>query len=135
MRPLLSQAANAAVKAKESVLEMLYRRLVTQLGHHKAIWAVAHRLCRVICKVLPDVLAMKNGDYQTNPQAVQRRAARLVRQLRRLGYGVQLNAQLQECRHNARGFSMVPPPLPAASGGAGGLCRRRGLGTLARIKP
>jgi len=45
MRRLLNQAANAAVKAKGSVFQDLYRRLVPRLGHPKAIWAVAHKLC------------------------------------------------------------------------------------------
>jgi transposase len=92
MRRLLSQAANAAVKAKGSVFEMLYRRLVARLGHHKAIWAVAHRLCRVIWKILHDGVSYEERGYPTNPQAAQKRAARLVRQLRRLGYEVHLNA-------------------------------------------
>lgn len=92
MRRLLSQAANAAVKAKGSVFEIVYRRLVARLGHHKAIWAVAHRLCRVTWKILHDGVNYEERGYRTNPQAAQKRAARLVRQLRHLGYEVQLNA-------------------------------------------
>jgi transposase len=52
MRRLLNQAANAAVKAKGSRFELLYRRMVPRLGHFKAIWAVAHRLCRMTWKIL-----------------------------------------------------------------------------------
>jgi transposase len=92
MRRLLSQAANAAVKAKGSVLELLYRRLVARVGHHKAIWAVAHRLCRVIWKILHDGVSYEERGDRTNAQAVQKRANRLVRELRRLGYQVQVNA-------------------------------------------
>src|SRR5206468_3710954 len=48
MRCILTQSANAAVKAKGSVFQDFYRRLVPRLGHAKAIWAVAHKLCRII---------------------------------------------------------------------------------------
>jgi transposase len=92
MRRLLSQTANAAVKAKGSVFELLYRRLVARVGHHKAIWAVAHRLCRVIWKILHDGVSYEERGYRTNAQAVEKRANRLVRELRRLGYQVQVNA-------------------------------------------
>ena len=44
MRRLLNQAANAAVKAKGSLFELEYRRLVVRLGHAQAIGAIAHRL-------------------------------------------------------------------------------------------
>src|SRR6201993_1357234 len=48
MRRILNQAANAAVKRKGSIFEILYRRLVPRLGHHKTIGAIAHRLCQLI---------------------------------------------------------------------------------------
>ena len=53
MRRILGQAANAAIKAKASIFQDLYRRLVTRLGHKKAIRAVAHKLCRVLGLVGP----------------------------------------------------------------------------------
>jgi transposase len=46
MRRVLNQVANAAVKSKGSVFQTVYRRLVVGLGHNKAIWAIAHRLCQ-----------------------------------------------------------------------------------------
>ena len=52
MRRLLNQAANAAVKTKGSIFELVYRRLVPRLGHPQAIGAIAHRLCRLIWKIL-----------------------------------------------------------------------------------
>ena len=47
MRRVLNQAANAAVKTKGSIFELVYRRLVPRLGHAQAIGAIAHRLCRL----------------------------------------------------------------------------------------
>ena len=43
MRRVLNQAANAAVKPKGSIFEIVYRRLVLRLGHYKTIGAIAHR--------------------------------------------------------------------------------------------
>src|SRR5437660_2152090 len=48
MRRILNQAANAAVKHKGSIFEIVYRRLVLRLGHNKTIGAIAHRLCQLI---------------------------------------------------------------------------------------
>ncbi len=52
MRRILNQAANAAVKRKGSIFEIVYRRLVPRLGHNKTIGAIAHRLCRLIWIIL-----------------------------------------------------------------------------------
>jgi hypothetical protein len=52
MRRLLNQAANAAVKRKGSIFEMVYRRLVPRLGHNKTIGAIAHRICQLIWMIL-----------------------------------------------------------------------------------
>jgi transposase len=52
MRRLLNQSANAAVKMKGSIFELIYKRLVPRLGHAQAIGAIAHRLCRLIWIIL-----------------------------------------------------------------------------------
>jgi hypothetical protein len=90
MRHVLAQAANAAVKAKGSVFEALYRRLAGKRGHFKAIWAVAHRIRRIAWKILHEGVRYEERGLRTNPQAARQRANRLVRDLRRLGYHVQL---------------------------------------------
>jgi hypothetical protein len=41
MRRILNQAANAAVKAKGTIFEIVYRRLVSRLGHNQTIGAIA----------------------------------------------------------------------------------------------
>jgi transposase len=92
MRRILNQAANAAVKAKGSVFEILYRRLAARIGHFKAIWAVAHRLCRITWKILHEGVIYEERGQRTNPTAVRKRAQRLIRELKRLGYQVQLSA-------------------------------------------
>src|SRR6266487_2757211 len=52
MRRILNQAANAAVKYKGSIFQILYRRYVPRLGHNQTIGVIAHRLCRLIWKIL-----------------------------------------------------------------------------------
>ncbi len=89
MRRLLNQAANAAVKTKGSLFEIVYRRLVVRLGHQQAIGAIAHRLCRLVWKILHDgVIYEERGPAVTTARA-QRRAAKMIRELRALGYRVE----------------------------------------------
>ncbi len=54
LRRLLTQCAWAAVKVKGSIFEQKFRTLLPHLGAKPAIWAIAHRLLRVIWKVLHD---------------------------------------------------------------------------------
>ena len=89
MRRLLNQAANAAVKYKGSVFQMLYRRYVPRLGHNKTIGLIAHRLCRLIWKILHDGIRYEERGPALNQHSKRTRAARMVRELRSLGYRVE----------------------------------------------
>ena len=89
MRRLLNQAANAAVKTKGSIFELVYRRLVPRLGHAQAIGAIAHRLCRLIWKLLHQGVAYEERGPAVTAQRAQRRAAKMIRELRSLGYRVE----------------------------------------------
>ena len=65
MRRILNQAANAAVKRKGSIFEIVYRRLVPRLGHNKTIGVIAHRLCHLIWIILhKTAFGMKNAALQ-----------------------------------------------------------------------
>jgi transposase len=89
MRRLLNQCANAAVKTKGSIFELVYRRLVIRLGHAQAIGAIAHRLCRLVWKILHEhVMYEERGPAVTQTRR-QRRAAKMIRDLRSLGYRVE----------------------------------------------
>lgn len=90
MRRLLNQAANAAVKTKGSIFELVYRRLVPRLGHPQAIGAIAHRLCRLIWKILHLGVAYEERGPAVTKHRAQRRAAKMIRELRSLGYRVEL---------------------------------------------
>jgi transposase len=90
MRRLLNQAANAAVKTKSSIFELVYRRLVPRLGHAQAIGAIAHRLCRLIWKLLHQGIVYEERGPTVTKHRAQRRAAKMIRELRSLGYRVEL---------------------------------------------
>ena len=90
MRRVLNQVANAAVKTKGSIFQSVYRRLVAHLGHNKAIWAIAHRLCRLTWKILHQGVRYIEYGNRTNPKAVKTRMKKLIRELQSLGYLVQV---------------------------------------------
>jgi transposase len=90
MRRLLNQSANAAVKAKGSIFEIVYRRTVPRLGHKQTIGAVAHRQCRLIWKILHQGVRYEERGPAVGKRSKQNRAARMIRELRSLGYQVEL---------------------------------------------
>jgi transposase len=89
MRRVLNQAANAAVKTKGSIFELVYRRLVPRLGHAQAIGAITHRLCRLIWKLLAERVPYQERGPAVTKHRAQRRAAKMIRELRSLGYHVE----------------------------------------------
>src|SRR6266540_7452545 len=89
MRRVLNQAANAAVKAKGTIFAVVYRRLVPRLGHAQAIGAIAHRLCRLIWKIHEGIRYEERGPA-VSEEAKKVRARKMIRELRMLGYRVEL---------------------------------------------
>src|ERR1700719_256334 len=90
MRRILNQAANAAVKYKGSVFQTLYRRYVTRLGHNQTIAIIAHRLCRLIWKILHQGVRYEERGPAMNERSKRARATRMIRELRSLGYRIDL---------------------------------------------
>ena len=89
MRRVLNQAANAAVKAKGTIFAIVYRRLVPRLGHAQAIGAIAHRLCRLIWKILHEGIRYEERGPAVSEEAKKVRARKMIRELRSLGYHVE----------------------------------------------
>ncbi len=56
----------------------------------KAVWAIAHRLCRLIWKVLHEGVHYVELGPAVTLLTLKRRKQRLVTQLKKLGYSVQL---------------------------------------------
>ncbi len=86
---VLSQAANAAMKAKGTIVAIVYRRLVPRLGHAQAIGAIAHRLCRLIWKILHERVRYEERGPAVSAEAKKVRPRKMIRELRRLGYHVE----------------------------------------------
>ena len=90
MRRILNQAANAAVKLKGSIFEIYYRRYVSRLGHNQTIGLIAHRLCRLIWKILHQGIRYEERGPAVSQRSQQNRTARMIRELRKFGYRVEL---------------------------------------------
>jgi transposase len=90
MRRILNQAANAAVKYKGSIFQILYRRYVPRLGHNQTIGVIAHRLCCLIWKILHQGVHYEERGPEINAESQQCRATRMIRELRNLGYRIEL---------------------------------------------
>jgi transposase len=91
MRRLLNQAANAAVKVKGSIFEIVFRRLLPRLGYQQAIWAIANRLCRLIWKILHQGVRYDERGPDVSQRSRGARTAKMIRELRNLGYNVELS--------------------------------------------
>ena len=90
MRRVLTQVAEAAVRSKGSIFDILYRRWVPHMGHNRAIWALAHRICRLTWKILHQGVSYQERGRCPDAKVVRKRTTKLVRQLRALGYKVEL---------------------------------------------
>lgn len=88
VRRILNQAAHGAVKKKGCHFQNVFRRLKRELGYNGAIWAIAHRLARLVWKILHDGVSYIERGTETTPQARKRRAQKLAKALRNLGYQV-----------------------------------------------
>ena len=91
LRRVLTQVAWAAVKTKGSRFHALFSRWKCRMGAPKAIWAVVHRIACLIWMVLHEGVRYREmGSLALDPKAMQRRKNQLIKQLRTLGYDVQL---------------------------------------------
>lgn len=88
MRRIRNQAAQAAVKKKGSHFQSLFRRLLPKLGCNKAIWAVAHRLARLVWLILHAGVNYVEKGAETDPRSRKYRAKKLLKALQNLGYNV-----------------------------------------------
>ena len=90
LRRVLNQAAHAAARKKGSYFQAVFRRLLPRLGYKSAIWAIAHRLCRVVWKILHEGIRFIEQGTECDPKLQKHRARSLARALRKLGYNVQI---------------------------------------------
>jgi len=91
MRRIITQCAWAAVRTKGCFFAGLFRRLVPRLGIQKAVWAVAHRLLRIVWMALHNKLDYQEfGPAARDPQAVAKRLEKMVREIKKLGFRVEI---------------------------------------------
>jgi transposase len=90
-RRVLVQAAQAASKTKGSYLQTVFRRLLPRLGFAKAMWALAHRLCRLIWKLLHHRVRYLEHGLITDPRTRKHLASKHLRALSRLGFQVHIS--------------------------------------------
>jgi transposase len=90
MRRILDQAAQAAVKKNGCHFQSVFSRHVSKLKYQGAIWVVAHRLGRLVWKILHDGITYIEQGVGTNPKADKLRAQKLIKALKKLGHGVTL---------------------------------------------
>ena len=88
LRRVLNQAAHAAVAKKGCHFQVVFRRLMPRLGYKSAIWAIAHRICRVVWKILHEGVRFIEQGQEVGPREKKQRAQMLARALRKLGYDV-----------------------------------------------
>ena len=89
MRRLLNQSAQSAVKVKGSIFEVTFHRLLPRLGYKQAIWAIAHRLCRLLWLILHKGLRYEERGPAVSAKSKRTRSARMIRELKKLGYRVE----------------------------------------------
>ena len=92
LRRTLIESARAAARTKGSYFGAQYRQIARRRGPNKAAVAVAHSLLDVTWHMLTtgEVFADLGGDYFTSRHDQQHQARRLVSQLEKLGYSVEL---------------------------------------------
>jgi hypothetical protein len=86
------------VRKRDWFLQIVFKRFSPRLGHPKAVWAIAHRLCRLICKVLHEAVQYVECGPVVSALTLKRRKQRLATQLAKLGYSVQLTPDPRESR-------------------------------------
>lgn len=90
MRRVLNQCANAAVKLKGSIFQILYHRLSPRLGHNQTIGVVAHKLCRLIWMILHEGIRYEERGPAVSEKSRTKRIQHMIRILRKHGYQVEL---------------------------------------------
>ena len=94
LRRALIESARAAARTKGSYFGAQYRQIARRRGPNKAAVAVAHSLLDVIWHMLTtgEVFADLGEDYFTGRHDKERQTRRLIGQLEKLGYTVELTA-------------------------------------------
>jgi len=75
---------------KGSLFQLVFQRLKPRLGYKSAIWAIAHRLCRLIWLLLHRQVRYQERGPDISAKSQRARTARMIKQLKALGYRIEL---------------------------------------------
>ncbi len=64
------------------------QRFIVRLGYVKAVWAIAHRICKIVWNILHRGARFVELGEAINPKAVRRAIHHHLKALRRLGYHI-----------------------------------------------
>ena len=91
LRRILNQVAWAAVRTKGSYFPACFQRWLPRLGPQKAAWAIAHKILRLIWRLLRhNANYQERGPLLLDPKAARRARNRHLRALQKLGFQVTL---------------------------------------------
>ena len=81
---------------KGSLFQLVFKRLnlKPRLGDKSAIWAIAHRICKIVWNVLHNNARFIEFSETRNPKSIQRAINHHLKALRRLGYQIPDSATL-----------------------------------------
>jgi transposase len=86
LRRVLCQIAWGAVHTKNTFFQALFIRLKPKIEPKGAVWAVAHRIAKIVWLVLHDgVQYEERGPAKPNPETLKRKLRNLLLQCTRLG--------------------------------------------------
>lgn len=85
MRALLCEIAWAAARTA-SQFKSRYQGLVIRRGTKRAIVAIAHKVLKIVFVLLSRQVPYRDSTVDYEALAVQRRAPRWIRQLKKFGY-------------------------------------------------
>ena len=71
-----------------SISEVVFKRLQPRLKYNEAIWAIAHRLCCFIWKILHQGVRYEERGPAVSAKSQHARLAKMVRELNKAGYQV-----------------------------------------------
>jgi len=89
VRSVLAQIAQAACQTKGSRWEALKQQWQARLGKPKTMWAIAHRLLRVVWKISAEGARYVERGPAVDPRRLKRRMAALQWQFLARGYNVE----------------------------------------------
>jgi len=97
VKAVITEAAWAATRTKNTFYSARYHRLAARRGKKRALIAVGHSILKSVYHVLSGVEGYKElGAEYVNQKVEKKRKQYLKRELEKLGYEVQLTQQEQQ---------------------------------------